>query len=209
MLSRENKSFVNVFIITDGEINDRDLVIDKIKKYKKCNIKFFTTTYNSFVATRLCDELAKGSCRKFHINCSDFDGSEKIKKILIDQLDLSRKDSYCYDIKVHIDDDVTILKEPYSTSNYVYKIVTKTRADKKLDKIKLTYVNSSTLEISSHIVACNISKDNEIIKKIFVKSMIDSLEKGNIHSEYDIINLSIDNNILSSKTSFVIVNDDL
>jgi Uncharacterized protein containing a von Willebrand factor type A (vWA) domain len=204
ILSMINKTNVNIFVLTDGQVDNRESIVNHIKKNRKSNFRIFTIDFGRDADRNLCSELALAACGRSDM-CIDIDTKE-LKKTLINHLSLSRKDYY-YDVQLHLDEHATILKDPYAMPNTVYKILTKMKANKEPKKAKITYINSSTREVGFHTLTCNVSKNNEVVKKMFVRSMIDSLEKGNIHHGYDIVNLSINNNILSSKTSFVLVDN--
>jgi len=204
LLSLQNTTYVNIFVLTDGQVFNRKSLTNHIKKNKKFNFRIFTIGFGYDTDRNLCAEVAKAGCGRSDM-CVDIDG-EELKKTLINQLSLSRKDYY-FDIQLHLGEHATILKDSHTMPNSVYKILTKMKADKKQQKVKLTYVNSSTRQINDHTIICDISKDNEVIKKMFIKSMISSLEEGNIHHGYDIVDLSINNNILSSKTAFILVDN--
>lgn len=198
---------VNVFILTDGQVENIQEIVDNIKDRRKPLMRFFTIGFGKDADRNLCAQIAEvgcGNCR-MAVDITNAD----LQQMLIEQLDISKKDYY-YDLQLHIGQHAKILKtQNYVFPNTICKMLTRVSSDKfkDVETVKLTYINSADNMVYGVGVIPKLTVDNNIIKKLFARELIKSIESGEKHEGFNIVDLSLENRIMCTKTSFLIVDE--
>jgi hypothetical protein len=203
--SIESNHIANIFLLTDGQVSNNDQIINTIKSKKKDNLRFFVIGFGSDADRNLCERIANQGCGMCNMAIDD----TNLKQILIQQYTLSRQEYY-FNVDF-IFDQTTICT--YNSSrcvlpNKVYKIFTRTPTDKfkELKELKITYNIGSTRTQETKIFQLNNpTESNKLIKILFACDMIRNIEDGFNQYNINLVDLSVENKVMCSKTSFLVV----
>jgi len=203
ILDHYGDSFTNVFILTDGKVEDKKDVINSINKKRKKLLRFFTIGFGTDSDRDFCENVAKAGAGMY--NMADV----SLNKTLINQYVISKKDYY-YNIDLDVDIDTAVIKDcNYGLPDTIFKIYTRTPISKFTKKTKLYYVSSDTKILHEHEFTSYEQKMSDIAKKVFVREWINYITNNmtSVHEIEELVQISIENNILCPFTSFVLVDN--
>jgi hypothetical protein len=202
--------FINVFVLTDGQISNTEEVVTTIRKKRISTTRFFTIGFGEDADRVLCNRLAETGAGKCDM-IVDVDNAS-LRQTLINQYVLSTQDYY-YGIDFDFDRDTIVMKSNnYVLPNTVYKVYTKQllkdfKELKKVKPVKMTYITSVTQEVMEYTFHPRPSRSSDTIRKLFYKEQIKCMESGQTFGSDNIIDISIKNRIICNSTAFVIVDN--
>ncbi|CAK63523.1 unnamed protein product (macronuclear) [Paramecium tetraurelia] len=213
---------LNVFLLTDGEDN-ADPIIELVKNNNRAETRIYTLGIGERCSFYLIKRVAEVGNGKFHIVGDNEDINEKVIDLLEDSLTPYLED---FKLETNVDKISSIIPNPESIvslkKNQELTIQILFSNEQELENIEFSIhcYNPQDKQPIKYSVNLNLnqSQDNEYFHKLATHKFITyydnaikygeqqvnfiKLNKQNIEDK-DIVNLSIENQILSNKTAFV------
>lgn len=214
--NQKNDSRQNIFLFTDGDIGDKENMCSYINDNRKDTTRIFVIGIGTDANRVLCERIANVGCG----SCRMIIDSDNLERTLMNHIDLSQKDyihSIRFDFNNSIDVQYTHQNVDYMLPDTSYSIFYKIPQNdfEKLDMIRLKYCRGSDGKAIQKQIY--MSKDNQVdlklIKTLYANQMIYNIENGHRNfkdekeKEVELVNISLDNNIMCTQTSFVIIDN--
>jgi hypothetical protein len=199
--------FVNVCVLTDGDVSNKDEVTTMIRVKKNPRIRFSVIGVGDSASRSLCEGMATagGGRSTIVVDVS----KSKIKQSFINHFKISLLEN-CYNANLSFDNKYTVYTYDGLTHivpNCSYSIYTRTPISefKGTSTATFTYTVASTGKVEEKKFVLNNFNQNNLIEKLFAGKMIANIQQGYNPYNIDLEKLSLEYGIMSNKTSFIVV----
>jgi hypothetical protein len=211
------------FLLTDGQVYNGNLITDDINKLKKQGDRFFTLGVGKDADRNLIEEIAIAGHGNFHMVV---DTNNSLSDVIVQLLDDSTKEYY-YNLKFDLVTDnneqqnlndclgAVVTKHNYVIPNKQFVTGVKISKSKTPIQLKVSATIGSSI-VTQYIDLKNIPNDNELVKQVYGKYILENLENGTTNyskllNRAKLTELEIEESlkygILGRYTGFVVVDD--
>ncbi|CAD8104459.1 unnamed protein product [Paramecium primaurelia] len=217
-----NETILNVFLLTDGEDTARP-IIELVQKNNRAETRIYTLGIGSRCNQYLIKRMAEVGNGKFHFVSDNEEINAKVIDLLEDSLTPYLK---AFKVETNAIKISSIIPDPESivslkkNQELTIQILFSSQQDQDNIQFKINCFDSQDQKQINYNVNLNLnqSKDNEYFHKLaahkFITYYENALKYGEqqvnfikLNKQYlddkDIVNLSVENQILSNKTAFV------
>ncbi|AYV76188.1 MAG: hypothetical protein Terrestrivirus5_10 [Terrestrivirus sp.] len=202
--------YKNVFLLTDGQVSNVDQISEYLDQHRKEGVRYFTVGVGNDADRFLCESLAENGAG----SCEMIVDAAKLDETLVGQLASSQVE-YMHHIEFDFGTGSEVLNAHKTmTSGRTYNVLVKTSNDFK--SMALTYKLGTKDNTFAAVKKAEKDKmvSSDLIKQLFAIKKIELLEKKfqksrNEEDKKELLKCSLENNILSSVVSLVVVDKEV